>query len=68
MTTTHRASIDELDPEQQERIARAPLPTAGTLRARSLIPLQLGKFAVINLRIMDIVLRERLAATARKAR
>ncbi|WP_076464592.1 hypothetical protein [Actinomyces mediterranea] len=54
-------SIEELDPTQQERIARAPLPTPATLRHRRFKLLQFGKFIVMNLRIMDIVLRERLA-------
>ncbi|WP_175956092.1 hypothetical protein [Schaalia sp. Marseille-Q2122] len=53
-------TIEELDPEQAERIARAPLPTKGTLRARRCVPIQLVKFAVTNLRIMDIVIREKL--------
>ena len=29
-----RVSIEELDPEQQERIGRAPLPMPSTLRHR----------------------------------
>lgn len=53
-------TIEELDPEQAERIARAPLPTKGTLRSRRCVPIQLVKFAVINLRIMDITIREKL--------
>lgn len=51
---------EQLDPVQAERIRRAPLPTPQTLFARKCVPIQVGKFAVTNLRIMDIVLRERL--------
>lgn len=54
-------TIEELDPEQAERIQRAPLPTKGTLRRRRCLPVQLFKFAVINLRIMDITIREKLS-------
>ena len=53
-------TIEELDPEQAERIARAPLPTKGTLRSRRCVPVQLVKFALTNLRIMNIVAREKL--------
>lgn len=56
----HRVSVDELDPEIQERIARAPLPTKGNLRMRTCHITQLFKFAIMNLRIMDIVIREKL--------
>lgn len=57
-----RTSIEELDPEQQQRIARAPLPTPATLRHRRNKVFQFGKFVVMNLRIMDIVIREKLAS------
>lgn len=53
-------TIEELDPEQAERIARAPLPTKSTLRRRRCIPIQLVKFALLNLRIMSIVVREKM--------
>ncbi|SDN54510.1 hypothetical protein SAMN05216355_10660 [Actinomyces ruminicola] len=53
-------SPEELDPLEAERIARAPLPTPQTLRRRRFIPLQAYKFLETNLRIADIVLRERL--------
>ncbi|MDO4792404.1 MAG: hypothetical protein Q3999_07990 [Buchananella hordeovulneris] len=56
----HRVSVEELDPKMQERIARAPLPTTGNLRMRRCKITQLFKFAVMNLRIMDIVIREKL--------
>lgn len=56
-----RPTVEELDPEQQERIARAPLPTTATLRHRRNKLYQFGKFVVMNLRIMDIVIREKLA-------
>ena len=52
--------LEDLDPAQAERTARAPLPTRGTLFRRRCVPLQLAKFAEFNLRIMDITLRERL--------
>lgn len=61
MSTT-RTPIDELDPKQQLRIARAPLPTPATLRHRRNKIYQLGKFIVMNLRIADIVIREKLAS------
>ena len=57
----HKASIEELDPEQQARLAKAPLPTAATLRHRKNKMWQFGKFMVTNLRIMDITIREKLA-------
>jgi hypothetical protein len=38
-----------------ERIAAAPLPTARILRRRSSIPLQLWRFARINLRTLRMV-------------
>ena len=56
-----KPTVEELDPEQQTRIQRAPLPTPATLRHRRNKIYQLGKFIVMNLRIMDIVLREKLA-------
>ncbi len=52
--------LADLDPEQAERTAHAPLPTRGTLLRRRCVPFQLLKFAEFNLRIMDITLRERL--------
>ena len=58
---SEKPTVDELDPGQQERIAKAPLPTPATLRHRRNKIYQFGKFAVMNLRIMDIVLREKLA-------
>ncbi|MCL3778364.1 MULTISPECIES: hypothetical protein [unclassified Actinomyces] len=52
--------IEELDPVQAERIRRAPLPTRQTLRRRRFLPVQVLKFIETNLRIVDIVARERL--------
>jgi hypothetical protein len=40
-----------------ERMAAAPLPTAGTLRRRSSIPLQLWRFTMINIKILRMVLK-----------
>lgn len=57
-----RISIEELDPVQQQRIAQAPLPMPATLRHRKNKVYQFGKFMVMNLRIMDIVLREKLSS------
>ncbi|MDU0349138.1 hypothetical protein [Actinomyces sp. MRS3W] len=56
----HSPGPDELDPLEAERIAGAPLPTPQTLLRRRFIPYQVYKFAETNLRIADIVLRERL--------
>jgi len=39
-------------------IARAPLPTAETLRARSSLIAQLGRFLVINLKMAKIIRKE----------
>lgn len=41
----------------EERIANAPLPTARTLRQRNSIPVQLVRFASINLRMMRMIRR-----------
>ncbi|GAB4075651.1 hypothetical protein [Nostocoides australiense] len=38
-------------------LSRAPLPTAGTLRKRKSVPIQLTRFAVFNTRIMRMVLK-----------
>lgn len=40
-----------------ERIAVAPLPTPRTLRRRSSLPVQIWRFALINLRIVRMVLK-----------
>lgn len=40
-----------------ERLAVAPLPTSQTLRRRSSLPLQVWRFAVINLKIVRMVLK-----------
>lgn len=39
------------------RMAIAPLPTARTLRRRSSLPLQLWRFALLNLKILRMVLK-----------
>ncbi len=41
--------------EADERIAAAPLPTTRTLRRRKSIPLQLWRFASINLRMLQMI-------------
>ena len=38
-----------------ERIQSAPLPNARTLRARRSIPIQLWRFATINLRMLRMI-------------
>jgi hypothetical protein len=38
-----------------ERIAAAPLPTRKTLRRRTSLPIQLWRFAWINLRMLRMV-------------
>lgn len=53
-------TVEELDPVQAARIARAPLPTKGTLRIRRFLPAQMWKFMMMNLRITNIVIREKL--------
>ena len=40
-----------------EAIASAPLPTPRTLKRRRNIPLQLLRFAVINLKMMRVIAR-----------
>ncbi len=45
-----------------ERIASAPLPTARTLRRRSSLPVQLVRFASINLRMIRMIRRGHSAA------
>ena len=43
--------MDSID----DRIAAAPLPTPATLKQRTSIPIQLIRFAVINLRMIKMV-------------
>lgn len=45
-----------------ERIANAPLPTERTLRQRRSIPVQLVRFASINLRMIRMIRRGHSAA------
>jgi len=40
-----------------EHLSTAPLPTAQTLRRRKSLPLQLWRFAVLNLKIIRMVLK-----------
>ena len=40
-----------------EQMAAAPMPTARTLRQRSTVPIQLFRFAVINAKILRMVLK-----------
>ncbi|GAC56264.1 hypothetical protein GOHSU_04_01330 [Gordonia hirsuta DSM 44140 = NBRC 16056] len=47
---------DAASVEVAARIARAPLPTAKTLRKRQAIPTQLFKAAQFSARIMKVVL------------
>ncbi len=39
----------------EDRIAVAPLPTAKTLRRRRSLPLQLWRFALINLKMLRMI-------------
>ncbi|MDO5721775.1 MAG: hypothetical protein Q4P06_04440 [Actinomycetaceae bacterium] len=49
--------IEELDPHTAQRIANAPLPTKKTLFLRRFVPWQLVRFAIFNIRTLDIVRR-----------
>jgi hypothetical protein len=40
-------------------IANAPLPTAQTLRARTSLVAQFGRFLAINLKMLNIIRKER---------
>jgi hypothetical protein len=44
-----------VDVSTAERIAAAPLPTAATLRRRRNLPIQLIRFARINLRMLVVI-------------
>lgn len=48
-------SIEEMSPEVNERIAKAPNPSKGTLRRRQNPFLQLFSFANFNWRILRLV-------------
>ena len=41
-----------------DRIAAAPLPTERTLRRRTSMPVQLLRFALINLRMLRIIRKD----------
>lgn len=45
--------------ETDASIARAPLPTPKTLRARKSLLLQFGRFLAINLKMLRIIQKER---------
>lgn len=38
-------------------LSTAPLPTESTVRRRTNLPIQLGRFAVLNLRILKMALK-----------
>lgn len=57
MSTATSKTVEELDPKTAARIASAPLPTKMTLFKRSFVPYQLVKFAIFNIRTLDIVRR-----------
>jgi hypothetical protein len=48
-------AVDAASQETATRIARAPLPTARTLRKRQAIPTQLYKAGQFSLRILKVV-------------
>lgn len=50
--------IEEIDPVTAARLARAPMPSAGTLRRRRNLFVQLFKLARFNFRILQIVSKE----------
>ncbi|HMT31398.1 MAG TPA: hypothetical protein PKC73_08625 [Dermatophilaceae bacterium] len=54
MTTSTPAPLPG---ETAADLSAAPLPTAKTLKARKSLPMQLGRFAVLNARIMRMVLK-----------
>ncbi|MDO5033876.1 MAG: hypothetical protein Q4E01_00595 [Actinomycetaceae bacterium] len=57
MSEKTMVSVEELDPETNQRIARAALPTKFTTFRRNFIPYQAVRFAIFNLRTLDIVRR-----------
>lgn len=50
-------TVEQLDPRTAARLARAPLPTKYTTFKRNFIPYQLVRFAMFNIRTLDIVRR-----------
>ena len=46
-----------------ERIASAPLPTPRTLRARTSLPVQILRFAVINARMIRMITKGHRTST-----
>ena len=55
MTTTPDAGPEPITPTAD--LTKAPLPTKRTLRARRSLPVQAGRFALINARMMRMVLK-----------
>ena len=51
---------DELDPAQKVRTAAAPLPTEQTLKHRTNLAVQLGKFIAFNIRFTIAFLEEEI--------
>ncbi len=45
--------------DTEANIASAPLPTAKTLQARKNLGIQLGRFLVINMKMLKIIRKER---------
>jgi hypothetical protein len=43
--------------DANDSIAHAPLPTAKTLRSRTSLPVQVWRFAAINVRMMRMVVK-----------
>ncbi|OKL50434.1 hypothetical protein [Boudabousia marimammalium] len=53
--------IEEMSPETNERISRAPMPSKGTLRRRQNLLIQFFKLIGFNFRILHIVTKEKLS-------
>jgi hypothetical protein len=45
--------------DTEANVARAPLPTAKTLRARKNLLIQFGRFLAINTKMLKIIRKER---------
>ncbi|MDI9588535.1 MAG: hypothetical protein ACOX5I_07210 [Gleimia sp.] len=56
-TAEELKTVEQLDPDTAARLARAPLPTKFTTFKRNFIPYQLARFALFNIRTLDIVRR-----------
>lgn len=55
--TDQQIDIATLDPVTAERISGAPLPTPKTLRRRRSLLFQSWRFALINLKMLRMVLK-----------